>query len=56
VGEVKRVVVFRDARPRAGNAKKLHGASERTSLTLAEQHRDRGLTRVPRSGWFVPRV
>ena len=56
MGELKRVVVSRESRLRAGSAEKLRGVSERTSLTVAEYDRDRGLARVRRCGWFVPRV
>jgi hypothetical protein len=56
VGELKRVVVSGESRPRAGSAEKLGGVSERTSLTVAEYDHDRGLARVCRCGWFVPRV
>ena len=56
VGEVKRVVVSREPRPRAGSAEKLRGVSQRTSLTVAEYDRDRGLTRVRCCNRFVPRV
>ncbi len=56
MGEVKRVVVSRESRPRAGSAEKLRGVSQRTSLPVAEYDRDRGLARVGRCNWFVPRV
>ena len=56
MGEVKRVVVSRESRPRAGSTEKLRGVSQRMSLTVAEYDRYRGLTRVRRCKWFVPRV
>lgn len=56
MGEIKRVVVSREPRPRAGSAEKLRGVSQRTSLTVAEYDRYRGLARVRRCNWFVPRV
>ena len=46
VSEVKRVVVSGDSPLRAGSTEKLRGLSQRTSLTVAEHHRDRGLPRV----------
>lgn len=54
--EVKRVVVSRESRPRAGSAEKLRGVSQRTSLTVAEYYRYRGLARIYHCNWFVSRV